>query len=641
MSRGMDWRLPRRWKIGITLFVLAVVIPVALFGVSVDSAAPEPVPFEDTRAIGVASAEEIAADDTAAIPRVQVFYSQYQYVVGYYGLPTALAAITEPATQQQYGHPLVTYVTDYSSTAPSVGDDGRIDTDRLPAWTAASDAVFVVDSGAKTPVGEAIVPFSDRDDATTFADQTGGRVVSWSTLSERSFETDDGAVVRDRVAEQRADADRWVTARRSLGDRERSVTVGPGDDLQAAIDDAPNGTAVALDPGRYSGPIEIDRPITLRGPGATIAGDGEGSVISVTADRVAIQGVTVTGVGNQTRNPDAVAGDSWDANIELGYGHGDAAIKATGANDTLIADVTVPHTPANGVLLRRSPGGVVTNLSVAGPEDWHDGFMGVIAMYSPTVIQHSAVTDGRDGVYLHRSDGTVIRNNTFQDNRYGVHLMYSSETLVADNRMAGQEYGGITVMTDPTRNAIVGNLVRNTATGVSTSGSNSYIAHNGVTDSRIGITTTAINSLYEHNVVRNNNQGMRTGSVVATSEVTANDFIDNDRHAGASAGPLRVWRGNHWEGALTTPSGRTADRAYMPTDPVDGQRHRSMARRTVAASPVYQGLRELTGSSPGLRSGSILDPEPVGRPQNPELVSTTATLHTEGLHPTGGTPTDA
>ena len=638
----MDWRLPRRWQIGLTLFVLVVVIPAALFGIPVDSAAPEPVPFEDTRAIGVASAEEIVADDTAAIPRVQVFYSQYQYVIGYYGLPTALAAITEPATRQQYGHPLVTYVTDYSGTAPSVGDDGRIDTERLPAWTPASDAVFVIDSGATTPVDEAIVPFTDHNDATAFADDTGGRVVSWTTLSQQSFETDDGAVVRDRVSEQRADADAWVAERTELLDRERSVIVGSDDDLQTAIDDAPNGTTVVVTPGQHPGSIEIDHPITLRGPGATIAGDGEGSVISVTADRVAIQGVTVTGVGNQTRNPDAVAGDTWDANIELGYGHGDAAIKATGANDTLVADVTVPHTPANGVLLRRSPGGVVTNLSVAGPEDWHDGFMGVIAMYSPTVIEDSAVTDGRDGVYLHRSDGTVIRNNTFQANRYGVHLMYSSETLVANNRMAGQEYGGITVMTDPTRTAIVGNLVRNTATGISTSGSNAYIAHNGVTDSRIGITTTAINSLYEHNVVRNNNQGMRTGSVVATSKVTGNDFIANDRHAGASAGPLRVWRGNHWEDALATPSGRTAERAYMPTDPVDGQRHRSMARRTVAASPVYQGLRELTGVSPGLRSGSILDPDPVEASQNQDLVETTETLHTDGLAgvPTTSSPPD-
>ena len=636
----MDWRLPRRWTLGVALFVLLIVLPIALFGIPVDSAAPEPVPFEDTRTIGVASAEELAADNPATIPRVQVFYSQYQYVMGYYGLSTALAAIDEPSTTQQYGHPLVTYVTDYSNTEPAVDADGQIETERLPAWTPASDAVFVVDSGGQTPVGDATVPFSDRSDAETFADQTGGRVVSWATLGERSFETDDGAVVRDRVAEQRADADRWVAERTALRDRERSVTVGPDDDLQAAIDTAPNGTTVALDPGRYSGPIEIDHPITLRGADATIAGDGKGSVISVTADRVAIEGVTITGVGNQTRNPDAVAGDSWDANIELGYGHGDAAIKATGANDTLVADVTVPHTPANGVLLRRSPGGVVTNLSVAGPEDWHDGFMGVIAMYSPAVIEDSAVTDGRDGVYLHRSDGTVIRNNTFRDNRYGVHLMYSSETLVADNRMAGQEYGGVTVMTDPARTAIVGNLVRNTATGISTSGSDAYIAHNGVTDSRIGITTTAINSLYEHNVVRWNNQGMRTGSVVATSEVTANDFVNNDRHAGASAGPLRVWRGNHWEDALTTPSGQTAERAYMPTDPVDGQRHHSIARRTVAASPIYQGLRELTGSSPGLRSGSILDPEPVERPQNPELVATTATLHTDGLaNATAGTPT--
>ena len=627
----MNWRPPRRWIVGFTLLIFMAGIPVALFGIPVGSAAPAPVPFEDTRAIGVAAAEAAVADDTGAIPRVQVFYSQYQYVVGYYGLPTALAAIDEPATKQQYGYPLVTYVTDYSNTEATVAATGQIQTKRTPTWTAASDAVFVIDSGAQTPVGDAIVPFGDRAAAETFANQTGGTIVSWAAVGEQSVATDNGAVVRDRVAAQRTNTDEWVANRAELLDRPRSIAVEPDADLQAAINNAPNGTTVVVAPGRYPGPIEIDRPITLRGPGATIAGDGEGSVLHVTADRVAIQGLTITGVGNQTRNPDAVAGDAWDANIELGYGHGDAVIKATGANDTLIANVTVPHTPANGVLLRRSPGGVVTNLSVVGPDDWHDGFMGVIAMYSPTVIRESTVTNARDGVYLHRSDGTAIRNNSFRANRYGVHLMYSSGALIADNRMANQSYGGITIMTDPTRNAIVGNLIHNTDTGISTSGSNSYIAHNGVTDSRIGITTTAINSVYEHNVVRNNTQGMRTGSVVATSTVSKNDFIGNDRHAGASAGPLRIWRGNHWEGAVTPPSGRSAERAYLPTDPVAGQRHRSIPRRTVAASPVYQGLRELTGASPGLRSGSILDPAPAGRPQNPDLVATTDLLRTAGL----------
>jgi len=69
----------------------------------------------------------------------------------------------------------------------------------------------------------------------------------------------------------------------------------------------------------------------------------------------------------------------------------------------------------------------------------------------------------------------------------------------------------------------------------------------------------------------------------------------------------------------------------VPTDSVDGQLHRSTARRTVAESPVKQGLRALRGSAPGLRSGSIIDPAPQTEPQNPALLGRSATVVDHGI----------
>jgi len=93
-------------------------------------------------------------------------------------------------------------------------------------------------------------------------------------------------------------------------------------------------------------------------------GDGNGSPVRVNAEAVAIDGLAVEGIGNKSRDPDAVTDDEWDANIELGYGHGDAGIAAVDAPGVYITDVTIPYTEANGVLLRDSHDAVVTNLTV-------------------------------------------------------------------------------------------------------------------------------------------------------------------------------------------------------------------------------------------------------------------------------------
>ncbi len=610
--------LSRGKQVAVGVFVVCVLVSTGLFVVDIDASVPEPVAFEDTRSIGFASEDTATIDSDASVPRAQVFYSQYQYVIGYYGIETAVESMDDASRQQQFGYPLVSYVTTYDDTGIEL-EDGQIETDSWPDWERADNAVYVVNSAAETPAGTVTVPFADQQAAADFADEHGGSVMGWDKLHEQSFgSVDDAALVRQQVDTQREDADRRVDNVRRLLDRDVSRELTPDDNLQTELDSAPAKSTVVLAPGSYDGPVEINSSVTIRAHGATVAGDGEGSTVRINADNVAIEGLTITGIGNESRDPDAVTNEEWDANIELGYGHGDAGIAAVDVSGTYLSAVTIPETEANGILLRDSPDSVVTNVTVKGPDTWRDGFMGVMAMRSPAVIEDSTFRSGRDGIYLHRSGETIIRNNEFRDGRYGIHLMHTSDSLIDDNRFADHEFGGITIMTSPARNAVVNNVVANTSNGISTAGSYSYIAHNIAVDSRVGITTTAVSSLYEHNVVRNNTNGMRTGSVLATSTVHSNDFVDNDNHAGASAGPLRVWadgtQGNYWEGAYGTDA--DSPRSYLPTDVVDGQLHRSPVHYTVAESPVNQGLRALQGSTPGLRSGSLLDPYPQPEPQN-------------------------
>ncbi|QSG02011.1 NosD domain-containing protein [Natranaeroarchaeum sulfidigenes] len=606
------------------------IIAVGVFVADVDEAAPSPEPFDSVTTLGISQEDQRDAEhEDLSIPRVQVFYSQYEYVVGYYGVEQAVSTLDQPEHEQQFGYPLVVYVSNYGRTSVELTDEGYLTAETSTGWVDASDASFVVDSEARTPAGDAVVPFGTESAAAEFSSEYGGEVVDWAELRTRTFDVDSADIVRDGVDDQRAQADDRVDAVTPLLDREEVRTVEDGETIQEVIDDAPAGSTVNVEPGTYEETISIDKPLTLSGDDATIHGDGEGNVIEVRTDDVAIEGVHVEGVGNQTRDPDAATEDEdeddWDANIESGYGHGDAGVHVVDASGVYIADVSI-ETPANGVLLRDAPDAVVDGIAVDGSEEWRDGFMGVMSMRSPGVVQNSTFDGGRDGVYLHRSHGTVIRDNEFYDSRFGVHLMHSSDSVIADNHARGHELAGLTIMTNPTHNAIVGNDVRESTHGILPAGSQSYVADNVVADNEYGITTSADQSLYEKNVVYDNDVGLRTGSILASNRVVQNDIIANDQHVDANIGPLRIWTfdgaGNYWDGAYGSSSGGVLDRSYSPTDPVQSQLHRTDGAVTLAESPAARGLSELRGTTPGLRSGSVIDTAPLAEPANPETLAT-------------------
>ncbi|QGX93695.1 copper-binding protein [Haloplanus rallus] len=608
--------------------LLLITTAVGAFAVDLGSTRPDPVPFADTVKLGVtAETEQASQHRGASIPRVEVFYSQYRYVVGYAGVAGAVSALDEPGREQQFGYPLAVYASDYAGRSPRC-ENGTLTSATNPDWVSVTDAQFVVGSRASLAGESVVVPFSAADDASAFADDCGGRVVDWAELRRDPPAVPSAAGVESSLDDRRTRADRRASDAESLLDRETSVVVGrDAPTVQQAVTAAPPNTTVVVPSGTYAERVTVDKPVTLRGENATLDGGGTGTVIEVRADDVAVTGLTIRGVGNATRAENASESGDWDESIQQGYGGGDAGIAAHNVSGLYVHDVTM-NTPANGVLLRRAPGAVVDDLRVYGTDEWLDGFMGVIAMNEAVVVQNSYVEGGRDGVYLHRAEGTVVRNNTFLDQRFGVHLMYTSETLIADNVARGQRGSGVVVMTRPTANAIVGNDVRHATGGIFVGGSGSYVARNVVVDTDRGLVSYATQTAYEHNVLYENRVGFAASSVVPSNRVVANDFVGNDRHATAGPGPLRIYtedgRGNYWEGAYDLsgdPGSPTLERAYSPTDDLDRRFHRTDAAVTLSAAPTVRGLRAFRGTTPGLRRASIIDLSPLARPSNPDRLA--------------------
>jgi nitrous oxidase accessory protein NosD/nitrous oxide reductase accessory protein NosL len=622
------------------LAALFALLAVTATGFAVDPGAQRQVsavPFDDTLRLGMAGVSVQETESAGyAVPRAEVFYSQYQYVVGYYGIESAATHVSAPDTGRQFGRPLAILVSDYSGTGPNLTGAGFVElsNDLAYGWVSASDAWFVVESGARTHGGPAVLPFSERADARAFTAEYGGRVLTWTELRARSSSGTVDAEQRFReLRENRtAWADEQVRETAGLADRPVSVVVGDGaPTLAAAVEQAPPNTTVRLPPGTYGGNLTIDESLTIAGAGpeTTIRGPGTGTVLHVTAPRAAVTDLSVTGVGpNGSSSIADVGSDDWDARVRVAYGTGDSAIRFDNATGSLVANVHI-DTQATGVLVRRSRGVVVRDSVVNGTAEPYDGFMGTLAMYDPIVVQNTTYRGGRDAVYTHRSQGIVIRDNRMTGMRYGVHEMYTSRALVANNTVRDTNTG-IIVMTRPRENMLVGNDLHQNRQGLSVSGSASFVLDNVVTDNGRGIAIGATRSLIHGNVVVDNEVGIRADTLMPSNEVIGNDIVDNRRQVETGRGPIRIWsaeRGNYWgqlPGSDRDGDG-TLDQPYRPTGAVDGALLEAGGVVTLRESPAVALLRSVQNAVPGLRESGVVDNAPLVRPANPETLAATRT----------------
>jgi nitrous oxidase accessory protein len=293
--------------------------------------------------------------------------------------------------------------------------------------------------------------------------------------------------------------------------------------IQWAIGNASDGDTIFVRAGTYYEHVTVSKPLVLVGEDKAttiIDGNGTGTVVSVTAENVVINGFTL-------RNSGKNGYWSFDAGIDLHSGNNEIA------------------------------GNVLTN----------NNYGIIIAPYAMT-----------------ESGGNMITDNNVQNNNYGIYgggkKNVISNNTVADNPRYGIWFSGLWANDS---NSITGNIVSNSYHGISLCGwvllggttssgfrsnflqgslelqsppiSNNTVSDNMVTDCGCGIDIELCNgNMVTGNTLTSNNVGLSINSFEGSLNNTIyhNNFVDNTAQVYVTLGYANTWDdsfpsgGNYW-----------------------------------------------------------------------------------------------
>lgn len=386
------------------------------------------------------------------------------------------------------------------------------------------------------------------------------------------------------------------------------VQVMPGQGtLQMAIAGAAPGDVLTLSEGRYEGAIVIDRPLTIRAEAtAVIDGGGEGSVVTIAAPDVTLQGATITGSGMDSQALDAGVKILKKAdrvtvrgNQVLGNLHG---IDVHGGKDAHVIDNRIEGTQ--------------------GPK-MNDRGNGIYVWNSPgALIEGNSVRWGRDGIFSNASKRDVFRNNTFRDLRFAVHYMYTNDSKVIGNISIGNHLGYAIMFSDRVvvqDNLSLGDrengLMLNFANGADVVGN---LVRGGTKKCLF------IYNAHKNLIFRNRFQGCAIGiHFTAGAErnmLTENSFVGNQEQVKYVGTRHMEWslegRGNYWSDhpAFDLNGDGISEGVFRPNDLMDHILWSQPAAALLTGSPAVQLVRWSQSSFPAILPGGVTDSHPLMQP---------------------------
>jgi nitrous oxidase accessory protein len=306
------------------------------------------------------------------------------------------------------------------------------------------------------------------------------------------------------------------------------------------VDAAAPGDTVRLPPGRYAGPVVIDKAISLVGDGDTIIdSQGSGSVIRMLTDGASVSGFVLTGSGENHDHLDACVQVRGDANKIL---------------DNILEDCLF------GVDLQQSNRNIVRNNRISS-KDLDLGLRGdaIRLWYSrDNEITDNTITDVRDMVVWYSANNLIARNSV-TGSRYALHFMYSKENRVEENRYTDNMVGVFLMYSDGVE--IIGNQIREcvgaTAMGIGfKESSNVLVERNTIINCAKGIYLDI--SPYEPDTTNRfieNRIGYNGVGVVFHSDWHGNVFRGNDFRGnfsqvtvrGGGSATRQSWSDNYWD----------------------------------------------------------------------------------------------
>jgi len=380
-----------------------------------------------------------------------------------------------------------------------------------------------------------------------------------------------------------------------------------GESLQALVDAALPGDTIRLAPGRHAGPLRVDRPIALVGEtGAVLAGTGAGSVVTIAADDVRVEGIEITGSGRNLAAMDSAVLVTREAKRALVRGN------------RLVGNLF-------GVYLHGAAGSIVEGNEIVGRSDLRlsEAGNGVSIWNAPGAqVIGNTIRNGRDGIFVKTSRDNVFADNTFTQLRFAIHYMYTHDSRIVGNRSRGNHVAWAIMYSD--RLEIRDNVSDDDRDhGLLLHSTNlSKVVGNVVRNGRekcVFVYNATRNELRE-NWFERCPIGIHFTAGSDGNTMTGNAFVANRVQVKYVGTRFIDWahdgRGNYWSDnpAFDLDGDGVADRPYRPNDIMDEVLWTLPAARALLNSPAVQMVRWAQARFPALYPGGVFDSAPLMRP---------------------------
>ncbi|MNW35568.1 hypothetical protein D3C74_125660 [compost metagenome] len=303
--------------------------------------------------------------------------------------------------------------------------------------------------------------------------------------------------------------------------------------LQPIIDRAASGEVIRLDAGEYSGPVQINKPLSIIGNDeVTLVNRTEASAIVILADGVSISGLDIAH-----------------------YGKGDTASVYISGDQATVRDV-VTKTQGFGIMLRNANHVQIQNCTMiwGGEQNTSSARKGNgIDLYNSqnVRIEDNEIQRMRDAIYMENSRNATVKNNKMILTRYGIHCMYIDGSVIEGNEGM---YNITGAMVMGVKNVQVrDNSFRMQSGNVNAQGillydvQNSTVERNALEGNRVGIYMEgSSNNQIQENDLRRNFVGIQMLRAEGNM-VTNNTFISNVIEAEALKSQHNTVNQNYWD----------------------------------------------------------------------------------------------
>ena len=317
-------------------------------------------------------------------------------------------------------------------------------------------------------------------------------------------------------------------------------------DLATMVRDAAPGATLLVTAGTYTGPVVIDKPLTLVGlDWPVIDGQGKGHVVEITAPDVTLRGFVIQSSGREVSDEPS-------------------GIRVTGDRATIEGNRL--HDVLYGIALFESDGHVVRGNAIESYRDFPAERRGhglYLYYTNDNILEENVVSYAKDGIYINFSARNTIARNTVTDLRYGIHFMYADASTMTGNVFRDNLTGASIMYSDDL-------LFEGNEFGYNRSYASGYgllfkdvdnvelrgnsIHHNTIALTMEGAPITPGKFLIVRDNLVGYNQVALYLSTTVGAKFSGNTFVGNLRQVDARGGSLEhhnAWeidgRGNYWD----------------------------------------------------------------------------------------------